>query len=206
MLDQSEEAGSGGDRRCSSGRFVQVLHLQDERLPQVIEKLQQRLHFSGDSERMRRSASDWTVVGHSDGFLHAVAGTALDRMCSTGDVLPVSLHRGRPIHHRLAVANLLAIAQRDGMRSAKDGTIAVIAALCGRSSSRCPTVRKLVSAAPTIKKAVMVDSDNNGKADEVVLTYSSEVNHPLQSTGKFPSRSRGTSSALCLLQPGPPHW
>jgi hypothetical protein len=47
------------------------------------------------------------------------------------------------------------------------------------------------AAAPTIKKAAMVDSNKNGKVDELVLTYSSEVNHKLQTSGTFPFSVEG---------------
>jgi hypothetical protein len=47
------------------------------------------------------------------------------------------------------------------------------------------------AAAPTIKKAAMVDSNKDGKADELVLTYSSAVNHTLQSAGTFPFSVEG---------------
>jgi hypothetical protein len=47
------------------------------------------------------------------------------------------------------------------------------------------------TAAPTIKKAAMVDSNKDGKADELVLTYSSTVNHTLQTTGAFPFSVEG---------------
>ena len=44
---------------------------------------------------------------------------------------------------------------------------------------------------PTITKASMVDANNDGKADEVVLTYSTKVNHTLQTSGTFPFSVEG---------------
>jgi hypothetical protein len=45
--------------------------------------------------------------------------------------------------------------------------------------------------APIIKKATMVDSNKDGKVDELVLTYSKAVNHTLQSSGTFPFSVEG---------------
>ncbi len=69
--------------------------------------------------------------------------------------------------------------------------VAVIVTLLWALVVSLPDGAQAAPAAPTIKKVAMVDSNKNGKADEVVLTYSSEVNHTLQSKGTLPFSVEG---------------
>ena len=51
--------------------------------------------------------------------------------------------------------------------------------------------RASVMHSPSIVKAAMLDANRDGRADEVVLTYSAEVNHKLQTKGTFPFSVEG---------------
>jgi len=72
-------------------------------------------------------------------------------------------------------------------------TLAIGVALASAIELSLP-VPSVASAAtaPTIKTAKMVDSNGDGQADELVLTYSSKVNTRSSPPARFPSRWRVT--------------
>ncbi|HEY2935099.1 MAG TPA: hypothetical protein VGJ25_00780 [Gaiellaceae bacterium] len=49
-----------------------------------------------------------------------------------------------------------------------------------------PVASGLDATPPKIKKADIVDQNGNGRVDQVLLTYSEKVNHPLDSDGVYP--------------------
>ena len=64
----------------------------------------------------------------------------------------------------------------------------ILAGAAGRSISAIPA---WAVSAPSIVKAAMVDSNKDGQADEVVLSYSAKIKHTLQKKGTFPFSVEG---------------
>lgn len=70
-------------------------------------------------------------------------------------------------------------------------TLAVICVIPCAIYTWLPTSALAAGKAPTVTKAAMVDANNDGRADELVITYSTKVNHALQKSGTFPFSVEG---------------